>query len=182
MILLVRDPRGTLQSRKHRDWCPGRPDCDNPSLLCKDMVSDFNAATKLLKKYPQRFRYKIKNYFILIYVIILSFLFFRVVRYEDLSLNPYEMGEDILQFYGLPFDAAVEEFLQSHTKTNIGDVSSTFRDSKTAPFHWIKDLTMPEIQLIENSCTDAMALWGYKKSENDTLDITFNPILPFSLS
>lgn len=24
IVLLVRDPRGTIQSRKHRDWCPGK--------------------------------------------------------------------------------------------------------------------------------------------------------------
>lgn len=56
ILLLVRDPRGTLQSRKHRDWCPGIPDCDEPSLLCADMVSDYSAATRLQMLYPDRFR------------------------------------------------------------------------------------------------------------------------------
>lgn len=56
VLLLIRDPRGTLQSRKHRDWCPGRPDCDQPNLLCADMVSDYTAAIRLQKLYPDRFR------------------------------------------------------------------------------------------------------------------------------
>lgn len=55
VLLLIRDPRGALQSRKHRDWCPGVPDCDQPRLLCEDMVSDYNAATDLLEKYTNRF-------------------------------------------------------------------------------------------------------------------------------
>lgn len=55
-MLLVRDPRGTLQSRKHRDWCPGEPDCDQPNILCADMVSDYSAAIGLSNKYPDRFR------------------------------------------------------------------------------------------------------------------------------
>lgn len=55
------------------------------------------------------------------------------------------MTQDLLQFYGLPFDPAVEEFLNTHTKEDIGGVSSTYRDSKTAPFHWIQDLQFPEV-------------------------------------
>lgn len=74
-------------------------------------------------------------------------IIFRAVRYEDLSMNPYEMTQDILQFYGLPFDPQVEEFLDSHTKSNYGGVSSTFRDSKSAPFHWIKDLDIDEVSI-----------------------------------
>ncbi|ENN83499.1 hypothetical protein YQE_00143, partial [Dendroctonus ponderosae] len=56
VILLIRDPRGTLQSRKHRDWCPGEPDCDQPNYLCSDMVSDYSAAIRLKELYPSRFR------------------------------------------------------------------------------------------------------------------------------
>lgn len=56
IILLIRDPRGTLQSRKHRDWCPGEPDCDQANILCADMVSDYSAAIGLTNKYPNRFR------------------------------------------------------------------------------------------------------------------------------
>lgn len=57
IVLLVRDPRAILQSRKHREWCPGYPDCDQPNWLCDDMVSDYNSAVKLMQHYPTRFRY-----------------------------------------------------------------------------------------------------------------------------
>lgn len=56
VLLLVRDPRGTLQSRKHRSWCPGQPDCDQPRLLCSDMVDDYAAAVKFSVLYPDKFR------------------------------------------------------------------------------------------------------------------------------
>lgn len=55
------------------------------------------------------------------------------------------MAQEVLQFYGLPVDAMVEEFLDSHTKVNIGGVSSTYRDSKSAPFHWKQDLKQNEV-------------------------------------
>lgn len=57
LVLLVRDPRGILQSRKHREWCPTNPDCSDPALVCADMVSDFSTAVQLIEKYPHTFRY-----------------------------------------------------------------------------------------------------------------------------
>ena len=55
------------------------------------------------------------------------------------------MAQEVLQFYGLPFDPLVEEFLDTHTKVNIGGVSSTYRDSKSAPFHWKQDLRTEDV-------------------------------------
>ncbi|GAB0096022.1 uncharacterized protein DMENIID0001_114710 [Sergentomyia squamirostris] len=161
MLLLIRDPRGTLQSRKHENWCIGEKDCDNPSSLCQGMVEDYYAAQLYSKKYPDHFR---------------------VVRYEDLSLNPYEITNGILRFYGLPMDSEVIKFLKSHTKVNVGDAYTTYRNSKTAPFHWIKDLSYEEIDTIQNSCSEAMKLWGYKKISNSSFQIdTFDPLLPYSV-
>lgn len=59
IILLIRDPRGALQSRKHRDWCPGNPDCDHPPTVCSDMVSDYESAVKLNEMYPNTFKYEL---------------------------------------------------------------------------------------------------------------------------
>ena len=126
------------------------------------MVADYHAALNLTKQYPQRFK---------------------VVRYEDLSLNPYDMTQTILEFYGLPFDIRVQEFLDSHTKHNIGGVSSTFRDSKSAPFHWTKDLVIDDVKYIQDSCMEAMQLWGYKPvATDDELHDNFNPLLDFNFS
>lgn len=57
VLLLVRDPRGTMQSRHHREWCPGSPDCSDPAWLCRDLVSDFHTAKKFSKKFPNSFRF-----------------------------------------------------------------------------------------------------------------------------
>ncbi|TMW54403.1 hypothetical protein DOY81_000506 [Sarcophaga bullata] len=155
IILLVRDPRGTMQSRRHRTWCGGNPDCEDPQILCEDLVADYKTAESLLKKYPSR-----------------------TLRYEDLSLEPYDMAQEVLQFYGLPFDPLVEEFLDTHTKVNIGGVSSTYRDSKSAPFHWKQDLRTEDIKYIQDHCTKAMELWGYRKIENFTdYARNFDPII-----
>ena len=56
VLYLVRDPRGTMQSRSHRDdFCPGNPDCEDPARLCNDLVNDFYAAKRLRQDFPDRF-------------------------------------------------------------------------------------------------------------------------------
>ena len=47
----------------------------------------------------------------------------------------------------------VVEFPDTHTKTNIGGVSSTFRDSKTAPFKWRERLKKDEVLKIQVKIT-----------------------------
>ena len=64
-------------------------------------------------------------------------------------MNPYNNTREIFQFFGFTFHKRVEEFLDTHTKTNIGGVSSTFRDSKTAPFKWREKLQRSEVLEIQ---------------------------------
>lgn len=160
VALLVRDPRGTLQSRKHRDWCPGRPDCIDPSRLCTDLVADYSAAIKLSKTYPDRFR---------------------AIRYEDLSVEPHKKVKELFDFYGLDFHPAVQEFLDTHTKVDVGGVSSTYRNSKSAPFHWRQDLSHAEVRTIQKACRPAMKMWGYLPALNSSHQKEFNPLGNYTL-
>jgi len=156
VMLLVRDPRGTMQSRKHRDWCPGNPDCDDPAKLCQDLVSDYHAFKLLNKQYSGRYK---------------------VFRYEDFSMNPTNNTIDVFKFFGFSFHQKVVDFLDSHTKSNKGGVSSTFRDSKTAPFKWREKLSMAEVVNIQVKCEEAMKLWGYKILTDPEELRTFEPVL-----
>ncbi|XP_008560063.1 carbohydrate sulfotransferase 5-like, partial [Microplitis demolitor] len=156
MILLVRDPRGLMQSRKKPKWCQNSFDCSNTALLCNDMVSDYNIAVELKEKYPRTFK---------------------VLRYEDLSLDPFNEAEKMFEFYGLTFHPDVKSYLETHTKNNSGGQFSTFRDSKTAPFHWRNDLNFVEVEEIQRVCATAMKLWGYVLAVNETHQKEFNPIL-----
>lgn len=54
VILLIRDPRGVLQSRQHRNFCQPSPDCWKPELLCADMISDYVAAGRLIQQFPDK--------------------------------------------------------------------------------------------------------------------------------
>ena len=97
VLLLVRDPRGTLQSRKHRNWCPGSTDCDQVQLLCADLVSDYGAAVQFTAKYASRFT---------------------VMRYEDLSVEPYRYVVKLFRFFGLDFHPSVSLFPDTHSKVS----------------------------------------------------------------
>ncbi|CAB4055637.1 unnamed protein product [Lepeophtheirus salmonis] len=77
ILHIVRDPRGTLQSRKHRDWCPGEPDCYEPKNLCSDLTSDYHSAKELIRDYPNRFM---------------------VFRYEDFSNDPFNNSKKSSRF------------------------------------------------------------------------------------
>lgn len=156
ILYLVRDPRGTLQSRKHREWCPGNQDCYDPVRLCSDLISDYSAAIRFQRKFPDRFK---------------------IFRYEDLSLKPYERVENIMNFFGFGMHSSVIQYLDTHTKVNYGGVSSTYRDSKSAPFHWRNDLTFEEVESIQHACKSAMKLWGYALSYNETHQKSFNPVI-----
>ena len=74
-------------------------------------------------------------------------------RYEDFSMDPYNNTKNIFNFFGFSFHKNVIKFLDTHTKTNIGGVSSTFRDSKTAPFKWRERLKKDEVLKIQVKIT-----------------------------
>ncbi|XP_046746146.1 carbohydrate sulfotransferase 4-like [Diprion similis] len=160
MVLLVRDPRGTVQSRKHHYWCKPHPDCSDPASLCADLASDYKVAMKLLKKYPTRFM---------------------IIRYEDLSLDPYKHVAELYKFYGLDLRPRTKQFLDSHTKVKRGDHMSTFRKSSTAPFHWKTEFTFEEVEEVQQSCAIAMKYWGYVPAMNATHQQEFNPVTDYVL-
>uniref|UniRef100_A0A1E1W9V6 Sulfotransferase domain-containing protein n=1 Tax=Pectinophora gossypiella TaxID=13191 RepID=A0A1E1W9V6_PECGO len=147
IILLIRDPRGVLQSRQHRDFCQPSPDCWEPQLLCADMISDYVAAARLLKQFPNKLM---------------------VLRYEELALQPNRTTHDLLKFLGLGPMPSINEFLHTHTNTYVDGVSSTFRISRAVPFRWREVLDFHFVENIQSACREAMALWGYQPAHNAT--------------
>lgn len=107
---------------------------------------------------------------------------FRTIRYEELSMDPFKYTQELFKFFRLDFHPQVVEFLDSHTKLNVGGVSSTFRNSKSAPFHWRTDLNFSEVQYIEQNCDEAMQLWGYLKAKNESHLRDFYPLTSYTIN
>lgn len=158
IVLLIRDPRGIISSRNREEWCG--TECRNTTGLCQDLVSDFKAARYLTKKYPTRFK---------------------IVRYEDLTLDVFKVVEQILLFYGLPFHVDVIRYLDTHTNgKRTVDTQFLTRDTKNAAFSWRQRLTFAEIERVQSECSEALDSWGYQKisSEDELKSDTFHPLLP----
>ena len=51
IVVLVRDPRGVMNSRSSMDWCKLKT-CSDPYTVCKDLTADVLAALELKKRYP----------------------------------------------------------------------------------------------------------------------------------
>lgn len=92
----------------------------------------------------------------------LKYLLHRVVRYEDISASPRDQTREILKFFNFALTPEVTKFLDTHTNANKGGVSSTYRDSKTAPFHWKQDLNFSDVATIQEKCSRALTLWRYR--------------------
>jgi hypothetical protein len=103
------------------------------------------------------------------------------VRYEDLSVEPHQGVQELFQFFGLDFHPKTQLFLDKHTKVNAGGGHSTYRNSKTAPFHWRQELTHSEVRAIQRAWAPAMHYWGYRRAANSSHQKDFNPVGEFSL-
>ena len=56
IVILVRDPRGVMNSRSSMYWCQSKS-CYDPATVCEYLHADVLAAHKLKKKYPGEFDY-----------------------------------------------------------------------------------------------------------------------------
>ncbi|KAL4706820.1 hypothetical protein ACJJTC_010054 [Scirpophaga incertulas] len=160
VVVLVRDPRGVLQSRQHRAFCQPSADCWSPEFVCADMISDYVAASRLMAKYPNRLT---------------------TLRYEELALNPNATTHKLFKFLRLSVTTSVEEFLQTHTQVDVAGVSSTFRISRDVPFKWTTSLYFNYVDEVQRACAEAMELWGYRKVHNasEMASKDFNPLQPY---
>ncbi|KAG7304044.1 hypothetical protein JYU34_010970 [Plutella xylostella] len=57
---------------------------------------------------------------------------------------------------------AVDDFFKAHTKKRDKSAYSTFRVSHDVPFQWTKDLDYQFVKQIQEVCSEAMVLWGYR--------------------
>lgn len=164
VLLLVRDPRPTLNSRWQNGFCAEDtyPECGSPEYVCDNLIRDFRAAEKLSLEYPKKFMR---------------------LRFEDLALNFYLETGKVLSFFGLPFNEEIKKFLDSHTKEQNGkiDAFSTFRNTTSKPIEWLKELSWDSVSRIQLTpgCDEAMKLWGYKlaNSEDELKSKEFYPLL-----
>ena len=93
VMLLVRDPRAIMESRKHKeDWFSSCKECTDPKTICQQMLEDYHEFETLKVEYPTKFK---------------------VLRFEDFLLNPIGVSMDIFRFYEIPYHRNVINFMKS---------------------------------------------------------------------
>ena len=149
IILLIRDPRGIINSRMSFGACNKRPDCLNASKLCNDMRDDYLIYKKLKKKFPNNFH---------------------LVKFEDLVKNPKRVSFDLYQKIGFEVTPKLGAFINLHTKVNNltvdlvkGHPFNTFRESKIVAKKWRSKLRRKVIRRIEKDCSEFLDLLNYEK-------------------
>lgn len=153
VIHLVRDPRGTMNSRQQREiaaWCGKYKACSSSQTFCNLVNEDLKHACELQKRYPDRYR---------------------LVRYEDLALDPPQTTERLFKFLDIgPVPGEVAQFLETHTQgtshlnTNnfLQPPYRTVRNSTQAALEWCKKMKLKDIQRVQRSCHDVLRKLGYK--------------------
>ena len=95
------------------------------------------------------------------------------MRYEDISINPTQLSEELLNFLDLPKSLLVQNFIKSHTEGNNQSRNwafSTIRNSTKEAFEWRHTITKTEIAMVQKECGRSMKILGY----NPIINITEN--------
>jgi len=174
VIFLVRDPRGTYNSRSSgtiSKWCI-RDECANPAVGCEQLLDNVNVAFDLERRFPGTVK---------------------LVRYEDLSMFTEDTTMDLLDFIGLPFTQEISSYIDSHTnsdkvkivrnkKTHKLEHKSnpygTARNSTATAFAWREKLSFENIRKIQSACEEPMRKLGYTLYQKE--EEVSSPTLPLN--
>ncbi len=100
-----------------------------------------------------------------------------LVRYEDLSFDPYSVLDDLFEFLDLPRSAAIDRYIETHThrkraKKHKGKAMpkskvmenpySKYRDSKATAVAWRKKMDFGYMRRIQEKCAAPMRTAGYR--------------------
>ena len=151
VVMLVRDPRGVYNSRGSgpvSTWCK-QDMCANPTVGCRDLTNDIDAAEDLAARYPGSVT---------------------LVRYEDLSLMPEKITRRLLDFLDLPWTEAMSHYIDTHTSpkklARRKDTYGTAKNSTATAFAWRQKLGLERTLEIQGECRGPMERLGYRLMHN----------------
>ena len=158
MVHLVRDPRAVVFSRiKSVKWMKDHLSHGfhkNVERICDPILR--NVRLGLL--YPPPW---LKNRF-------------KVIRYEDLTLNTLNTTRELYSFAGFNWSASVDEWIRALTKnTKQRGAYTVFRNASAAVDSW-KNAPEPLVRAVENICGALMDFLGYEKLRKQDIDNTVN--------
>ncbi|XP_063697592.1 carbohydrate sulfotransferase 5-like [Culicoides brevitarsis] len=151
ILLLVRDPRGVMNSRGKINWCTKSEDCMNMEMLCKRMEADYEEAKRIQKHKSAHIQ---------------------VVRYEDLVSWPHRTTKSIFEFFGMEVTKEVVNYLNRNTMSQVGrtrpEIAAMMRRHGAVYSKWVHEMEFDDILEVQKYCKKAMELFGYREMDNWT--------------
>ncbi|XP_045163724.2 carbohydrate sulfotransferase 1-like [Mercenaria mercenaria] len=146
VIHLFRDPRAIINSRIETTWYPTHKEeqiIQNAKALCNKMLYDFQEGQKLLKLYPDRFKF---------------------VYYEDLSESPSGKSKELFNYFGMDLDE--HKYPKVRNLSVFNNAKKRTEREKNTAFWWRKSLKWDIVQKMEPLCKDVYKELGYKVFTN----------------
>lgn len=162
LIHLVRDPRGTYQSRKRGQFLRNQKNLEAITKSnCDTLLHNLQTGFKLNKLYPNRIK---------------------TVLYEDLAERPLEAARDLYKFLGLTEPVNFEQWVQNHTKAGYsnGYYDTVRRDSKSTAYSWRRYINLKVVQSFDKNCIDTYKILGlntfnsYSDLHNKNISVRLN--------
>lgn len=169
IIHLMRDPRGTANSRRSyyspRDKkqsnvsSDGEPSLKELELLSTSPEVSKNTVPKLcdwmretLEDALEQPKWLKGRY--------------KLIRYEDLAKEPIRLSRDIYSFLGLDMPANVMSWVKENTEDDDSHSKrqfSTHKNSTQASTSWRNKLSIEDVFAVQRICGDVMESLGYRK-------------------
>lgn len=149
IIYVTRDPRALIRSRRNLSWCRRRrPDCRDPSTVCKHISKDLQDAHILAKKHPTKFRF---------------------LRYEDFSLDVIGQAKVLWKFLGMDLSQHQLQLIQNRSSlappANLTARRSKYniqKESVSHTFEWRSLMDYSSMKAVQDVCVDALDALGLR--------------------
>ena len=84
----------------------------------------------------------------------------KILRYEDLARDPFQMAEKIFNFSEMDFHSNIREWISKNTKNSSGQDNSikykfsTSRNSESTAFKWKDEILTSHAEKIQTLCSN----------------------------
>ncbi|XP_062569038.1 carbohydrate sulfotransferase 4-like [Saccostrea cucullata] len=145
VIHLLRDPRGTMDSRRRGGFLRKTKIGSSAKWLCERIQKDAEYSKALQRRFPNRII---------------------TVLYEEIAGNPIAMSNKLYRYLNLEFSDRFDEWIFNHTSAGNPNNSfyGTIRSNSTLTSQsWRKRLKLRDVKLIEEECKNVLNLLGFRK-------------------
>jgi hypothetical protein len=141
VVLLVRDPRGIINSRNRKQAAVTPRLTEQVQSLCQRLKTDYESTQKYNTSFP-------------IYVL----------RYEDFASAPHATAAAVYDFCGVSRGNGVMEALMelTHAEKDDGMFSTQRQNSTATAFAWIGEILDEVVQVVNTNCKEALDYFDYR--------------------